>query len=88
MSIIQETLTDFIADGEMNEDDVEFAARSLAFQAVGGADRGSRDQSSMNKRNVGVNRKNAGSSAITSLPNATLVKRVTFVGDEENLNKP
>lgn len=43
MSIIQETLTDFIADGEMNEDDVEFAARSLAFQAVGGADRGSRE---------------------------------------------
>ena len=73
----------------MNEDDVEFAARSLAFQAVGGADRGSRDQSSINKRNVGVARKGASSSAITSLPNASLQKKVTqkldYVGDEENL---
>ena len=56
MSIIQETLTDFIADGEMNEDDVEFAARSLAFQAMGG-DRQSRDGNSINNKRSNVVRK-------------------------------
>ena len=31
MELIQEVLTDFIADEEMDEDELEFAARGLAF---------------------------------------------------------
>lgn len=37
MDMIQDVITDFIADDEMNADDVEFAARSLAFRATEGA---------------------------------------------------
>lgn len=37
MEMIQDVITDFIADDEMNADDVEFAARSLAFRAADGA---------------------------------------------------
>jgi len=36
MEMIQEVLTDFIADGDINKDDVEFAARGLAFRATDG----------------------------------------------------
>ena len=44
MDAIQDVLTDFIADDEMNAEDVEFAARSLAFRATEGQNRGTRDR--------------------------------------------
>ena len=39
--MIQELLTEYIVDEEMNQDDVEFAAKALVFKA-GGGQRGSR----------------------------------------------
>jgi|FrelakmetLWP11LW_1041352.scaffolds.fasta_scaffold161139_2 hypothetical protein len=36
MEMIQEVLTDFIADDDMKKEDVEFAARGLAFRATEG----------------------------------------------------
>ena len=55
MTMIQEVLTDFIADDEMDDDELEFAARSLAFRATEG-NRNTRDrkpENSIKKRNPG-----------------------------------
>lgn len=48
MGMIQEILTEQIVDEEMNEDDVEFAARALAFRATEGQ-RGSKQRGTNNR---------------------------------------
>ena len=43
MQMIQEVLTDFIADDEMGEEELEFTARALTFRATEGQ-RSTRDR--------------------------------------------
>ena len=72
MEMIQEVLTDFIADGDINKDDVEFAARGLAFRATDGFKSSPYGSKPQNGRNMKV------AQPMKKPPPQSLQKKVTW----------
>ena len=86
MQMIQEVLTDFIADDEMGEEELEFTARALAFRATEGQ-RSTRDrkqnaertlmQRNKHRESFGVDNVDTGRRDAPVIPQ-TVTKKVAF----------